>query len=58
MKIYHIYFEDYPEEYTKAICKNKAEATAKAKQYIKAWDLDTKILKIECVGETEKPINN
>lgn len=58
MKIYYIYFEDYPEEYAKVICKNKAEATTKAKQYIKAWDLDTKILKIEYVGEIEQLSNN
>lgn len=53
MKIYYIYFEDYPEDYVKAICKNKAEAIAEAKKYIKAWNLDTKILKIECVGKME-----
>lgn len=53
MKIYHIYFEDYPEEYTKAICKNKAEAISKAKRYIKTWNLDTKILKVEYIGEME-----
>lgn len=58
MKIYYIYFEDYPEEYSKVICKNKAEATAEAKRYIKAWNLDTKILKIEYAGEIEQPSNN
>jgi hypothetical protein len=51
MKIYHIYFSDYPEEFTKAICKNVSDAKKKAKEYLKIWNLDAEILKIEYIGE-------
>lgn len=53
MKVYHIYFSDYPEEFTKVICKNLSEARKKAKNYIKVWGLDAEILKIEYVKEFE-----
>ena len=53
MKVYHIYFSDYPEEYTKVICKNLSEARREAKNYIKVWNLNAEILKIEYVKEFE-----
>ena len=51
MKVYHIFLTDYPEEHIKAICKNISEAREKAKRYIKTWNLDADILKIEYIED-------
>lgn len=51
MKVYHIYLTDYPEEHIKAICKNLQDARKAAREYIKSWDLDAKILRIEYIEE-------
>lgn len=51
MKVFYIYLTDYPTEHIKAICKNVSDARKQAKQYIKAWNLDADILKIDYVEE-------
>lgn len=51
MKEYAIYFSDYPDDAMKCKATNAREARKKANQYIKAWKLDARIIKIELLEE-------
>ena len=49
MKNYKIYFSDYTETTGKAA--NKTEMMKEARRYIRAWDLDIKVDRIEEIKE-------
>ena len=47
MKVYNVYFSDAPGTPAKFKCNTKAEATKSARLYIKQWNLDATIERIE-----------
>ena len=51
MKTYNVYFSDAPGTPAKFRCNTKAEATKSARLYIKQWDLNATIERIEEVKE-------
>ena len=52
MKKYKIYFSDYTE--TTGTAPNKAEMMKQARRYIRAWNLDIKVDRIEEMKEENK----
>ena len=51
MKTYNVYFSDAPGTPARIRRKTKAEATKNARLYIKQWNLDATIERIEEVKE-------
>lgn len=47
MKKYRVYFTDFPSQFMVCKAKSVREATQLGKQYIKSWNLNADILKIE-----------
>ena len=54
MKTYNVYFSDAPGTPAKFRCNTKAEATKSARLYIKQWNLDAVIERIEEAKEASE----